>query len=222
MSARILSIQVGQPQWYDAPAGEKLAEGRWQTAFFKEPVDGPVEFTVDGVAGDAQADRRFHGGPDKAVLAFSADHHAALLAADGIDAPPGGFGENLTVSGLVETDVCIGDRWQAGDVVWEVSQPRQPCVKLARRWNQRQLVKRVTVTGWTGWYLRVVTPGRLAAPQTLTLVERPHADWTVARAHRMMYAKPADVDSEALTELIRLPALSLAWQQELSEKLSRL
>src|SRR6478672_2861545 len=153
----IVSIQVGCPVTY---AQEHPADGKsrsWTTAFFKTPVSGSVSFRESGVAGDEQADRENHGGIDKAVLAYSADHYAFWRPHLSLpDMPHGGFGENLTIAGLDETTVCIGDRWRAGDVVVEVSQPRQPCWKMGRRWQIVDLPKQVIQNGKSGWYLRVV------------------------------------------------------------------
>ena len=116
-----------------------------------------------GIAGDQQADRENHGGLDKAVLAYSADHYAFWRVHLNLpDMPHGGFGENLTIAGLDESSVCIGDRWQAGNVVFEVSQPRQPCWKMGRRWNIADLPKQVIQNGKSGWYLRVLVEGELS------------------------------------------------------------
>ena len=187
---------------------------RWFTGFFKVPVDGPVEFRENGLAGDGQADLRFHGGPDKAVLAYSADHYP--LWRGELNRPEmtgGGFGENLTIAGLSENSVCIGDRWRSGTVLFQVSQPRQPCWKLGRRWNLPDLPKRVIQTNRSGWYLRVLESGVLTAPTPLHLADRPHPQWTIARANRVLYDRRVD-PAERLA-LATIPELSAAWRTEL-------
>ena len=216
MSASIETVCVGQIREYGC-AGDAL-DPAWTTAFFKTPVAGPVAIGRDGVVGDAQADRRFHGGADKAILAYSADH----LAQWGLDLgephmQAGGFGESFSCSGVDERSVCVGDRWRAGDVVLEVSQPRQPCWKLGRRWRRPQLVKQVVETGRTGWYLRVIEPGQLSAPAAIEVVERPHPDWTIARANDIFYRRRNDMS--AIRELIALPQLSDAWRDDLARHL---
>lgn len=189
----------------------------WTSAIDKQPVTGPIAVTETGLVGDVQANRKVHGGVDKALLAYCGDHYPRWKEIiNGFDGRPGSFGENLTFIELAEPDVCIGDRWQLGDVVVEVSQPRQPCINLVRRWNRPSLVKEVVANGWTGWYLRVITPGMLSAGDDVTLLDRPHPEWPIPRAHRAMYGLSQDPGDAA--ELARLPVLSLAWREELLSK----
>jgi MOSC domain-containing protein YiiM len=216
----IVSIQVGRPISYvqESPADGKSRA--WRTAFFKTPVAGVVGITESGVAGDEQADRENHGGIDKAVLAYSADHYAYWRPhLDLPDMPHGSFGENLTIAGLDETSVCIGDRWQAGDVVFEVAQPRQPCWKMGRRWQIVDLPKQVIQNGKSGWYLRVIKSGELTSGLSIDLVARPRPTWTVARASRLLYHEPDNL--AGLQELADVPELSRAWREELFEKIAR-
>ncbi len=223
----LVSIQTGAAHTYhsfDERTGKAKA---WTSGIDKRPVAGPIEVTETGLVGDVQANRKFHGGVDKALLAYCGDHYPQWRAIfangtipdaqsirDGLG--PGAFGENLTFTGLAEPDVCIGDRWQLGNVVVEVSQPRQPCINLVRRWNRPTLVKEVVANGWTGWYLRVITPGMLSAGDEVVLLDRPHPEWPIPRAHRAMYGMSEDSGDAA--ELARLPVLSLAWREELLSK----
>jgi MOSC domain-containing protein YiiM len=217
----IVSIQVGQTTSY---VHDSAADGKprsWTTAFFKSPVSGSVRVGEMGIAGDQQADRKNHGGLDKAVLAYSADHYAYWRQHLNLpDIPHGGFGENLTIADLDESGVCIGDRWQVGDVLVEVSQPRQPCWKMGRRWKIPDLPKQVIQNGKSGWYLRVLTGGQLSAGATIELAARPHEPWTVSRASRLLYHENRDV--AALEELANLPELSRAWREELLERIARM
>ncbi len=216
----IVSIQVGRPQTFDY---ERPADGKsrtWTSAFFKSPVSGNVQVGELGLAGDEQADRRNHGGLDKAVLAYSAEHYAYWRSHLGLpDMPFGGFGENLTIAELDENGVCIGDRWQAGEVLFEVSQPRQPCWKMGRRWQMPDLPKQVIQNGKSGWYLRVLAAGELAAGKSVELVSRPHPNWTVARASRLLYHEPDNI--AGFEELANLVELSHAWREELLERIAR-
>ena len=192
----------------------------WTTAFFKSPVVGPIHLTNTGIIGDGQADRENHGGIDKAVLAYSADHYSVWRRQLNLpDMPFGGFGENLTIEGIDETTVCIGDLWQAGDVTFQVSQPRQPCWKMSRRWRIADLAQQVIHNGRSGWYLRVLTDGDLAARTPLTLVERPHPDWTIALASRIMHHDKHDLAAAAALAL--LPELSTSWRETLLARLDR-
>ncbi|MFV0443287.1 MAG: MOSC domain-containing protein [Planctomycetaceae bacterium] len=184
----------------------------WRTGFFKEPVHGPVLLRNKNLAGDGQADLVHHGGTDKAVLAYSAEHYPGWRQSmNNPSLPFGAFGENFTITGLTETDVCIGDTWQVGDeAVVQVSQPRQPCWKLARRWRIKSLALDVQQTGRTGWYFRVLTVGSVAAGMRLVLRERPHPDWSIERANRVMHTDKADIT--AALELAAIPLLSDNWR----------
>ena len=217
----IASVQVGQVQTYEY---DSPADGRprsWTTAFFKQPVSGSAFVGPLGLAGDAQADRRHHGGQDKAILAYAAAHYARWREEWGIDTlPPGAMGENLTLEGLDESTVCLGDRWQAGRVILEVSQPRQPCWKMGRRWRRPELPKRVIQSGRTGWYLRVLQEGELQAGMPLELVARPYPQWTVSRANAVMYERPGR--KELLEALANLPPLAHAWREELLSRAASL
>lgn len=214
LSASIVAVHVGLPQNYrmDSPTDRRPAE--WRTAFFKSPVDGPIAVTFDGLEGDGVADRQNHGGIDGAILAYAADHYSRW--ADELpdkEMSFGGFGENLTLAGVTEDDVCIGDCWSVGEVKLEVSKPRQPCWKLCRRWEQPDLAKRVVETGRGGWYFRVRETGVLSVGSLLTLESRPHPQWTVTRVNRLFFG--IDRDPSAARELASLPALSLGWREVL-------
>ena len=216
----LLSIQIGRPRTYVWNGSQDGAAATWTTAFRKEPVAGVVAVSRSGLAGDAVADTRAHGGLDKAVLAYAAGHYADWQAEWASDAlPGGGFGENLTVAGLDESSVCLGDRWRIGDVVFEVSQPRQPCWKLGRRWNRPELPKRVIATGRTGWYLRVRQAGSIAAGMVVQIEVRPYPEWTIARANGVMYSKGGGGDE--LRALAELPVLAASWREPLMARAGR-
>ena len=134
------------------------------SGIFKEPVAGPVWLGATNLVGDAQADLKHHGGPERAVNVYSADHFPDWRARlDRPDLTNGAFGENFTVAGLDEETVCIGDIFAIGDVRVQVTQPREPCWKLARKWNVKDLVKQVEQLRRTGWYMRVLQEGYVEA-----------------------------------------------------------
>ncbi len=220
MPARVISIQVGMPANYGQADATDPHDRPWRTGYFKMPVSGKVFAGQTGLAGDGQADLENHGGIDKAVLAYSAEHYPKWREELGIAEMPGGFGENLTVSALDETVVCIGDVWQCGPVEFEVSQPRQPCWKTSRRWRIDDLSRRVIATGRSGWYLRVLTEGEMEAGMELTLVKRIHPQWTVARANEILHHRKDDL--AAAEELAFLPELALSWREIFVQRLERL
>jgi MOSC domain-containing protein YiiM len=214
MSAQIISIQVGLPKSYGIEGAVDPMDRVWTSGVVKEPVARPVRVGKTNIEGDGQADLKNHGGTDKAVLAYSADHYPQWNSELGLpDLPYGAFGENLTVRGLAEPDVCIGDLWTVGDVVLQVSQPRQPCWKLGRRWRLAELPKRVVQTGRSGWYHRVLQEGMIQPGMAMRLVSRPHPQWSVARASEVLYAK--SVEPAVLAELAALPELAEGWKSDL-------
>jgi MOSC domain-containing protein YiiM len=219
VSARVVSVRVGRIRAMPRPDWDHHAEREWSSAYLKDSVAGPVPVGPLGLEGDEQFDRVSHGGPDKAVLAYSADHYPAWRDELGIaEFGPGAFGENLTVTGLDETQVCVGERWTVGEVTLEVSQPRGPCANISRRWNREDLLKRVTDSRRGGWYLRVITPGRLA---TGDIVERHPAaspEWTVDRVFAL-FARQLD-DPEAVRTLADLAPLASRWRGYFGRRLT--
>ncbi len=213
----VLSVRTGQVREYPRPDWDHSAQRTWRSAYHKEEVLGPVRAGTLGLEGDEQAHRDVHGGPHMAVLAYAAAHYARWRAETGLERMgPGGFAENLTLDGLDEGVVCIGDVYEAGDVAFEVSQPRGPCQAIARVWDRPDLVQRVTETARTGWYLRVTREGTLARGVTLTRVARPHPDWTVERVFRLHVAKDAHADT--LRAAAACAALSPQWRERFAAR----
>lgn len=211
---RLASIQAGQPREMTDEGWPELRTGPWISAIIKERVEGPAWLSHTNLEGDRQGNPAVHGGPDKAVLAYAAAHYPLWRAELGIDMPHGAFGENLTIEGLDEESVCIGDVYQIGDtVVVQVSHPRAPCWKIARRWGIKTLTATVEKNGRTGWYHRVLTEGYLEEGLPVRLLERSTPDWTVMRATRVMQNRRRDM--AAANELARLDALADAWKTEL-------
>ncbi|MCZ7571417.1 MAG: MOSC domain-containing protein [Ardenticatenaceae bacterium] len=207
----LLSIQVGRPRQLGAGDSTDAEERSWSSGIFKEPVAGAVWLGRINLAGDDQADRKHHGGPDKAVLAYAAEHYSSWRQElSQLELPYGAFGENFTIDGLTETEVCLGDVYAIGAAQVQVSQPRQPCWKLARRWGIKDLTAQVEETGRTGWYLRVLVEGYVQSGAPVELLERPHPEWTIARAaHVMRHLRD---DREAAAELAACALLSSTWR----------
>ena len=210
----LVSIQVAVPRTFGVDGATDLFEKPWTTGIFKGPVDGPVHVGRTNLSGDGQADAVNHGGIDKAVCAYSGDHYEEWRRLPGLASmAPGAFGENFTLRGLAEPDVCIGDIWRAGEVILQVSQPRQPCWKLARKWGIRDFAEQVVRSGRTGWYFRVLREGWISSGAPMTLAERPSPEWTIASANGVMHGRP--VDRQTSATLAALPALSASWRAAL-------
>lgn len=217
--AEIVSIQVGRPQVYDDPPRFVRRPAPWRSGFVKAPVRGTLRLDTLNLDGDGQGDLRAHGGVDKAVNVYAAEHYAHWQAQGLIDAfAPGTFGENFCIRGLLEADVCIGDIFSVGEALVQISQPRQPCWKLAHFLDRADAVRRLVDSGRTGWYFRVLQPGNVMAGQRLALQERPHGEWTVARANEVMHHAR---DPHQEEQLWACPALSTSWRRNLGRRLGR-
>ncbi len=214
---QLLTIQVGLPRSVGRAGASDPIDQPWTTGFLKEPVSAALWLGIVNLEGDGQADLANHGGPDKAVSVYPAEHYPSWTSDLGISAfQNGGFGENFTTAGRTEADVCIGDVFDVGTARVQISQPRQPCWKLPRRWRVADLALRVQRTGRTGWYFRVLREGEVAPGIPLVLVDRPHPEWTVATANEIMHVRKDDLG--AARALAACPALSPRWRETLSRR----
>lgn len=188
----------------------------------KQPVDGPVLLGPSGLTGDEQADKVNHGGPDKAVLLYPQHHYPRWRAEQGLELPDGALFENLTLAdvggtGPDESTVVLGEVWRIGAAVVEMTQPRSPCWKLARRWGIPDMVVRVQDTGWSGWYARVLEPGQVCAGDSVEVVSKP-SEPTMREVARVMNIDKRDLAAaRALLNSQHLPA---RWRQKLIRRLT--
>jgi MOSC domain-containing protein YiiM len=183
------------------------------TAYRKTPVAGPVQVDALGITMDTQVNRRFHGGPEKAVYGYPLAGYAGWRAefpdiADRFVA--GAMGENLVVDGQDEAGLCIGDIIRVGTATLQISQIREPCSTFAAVIGTARVVKAMVRSGRCGWYYRVLDPGTLAAGDGHDVIERPNPGWTVARFAGFAAGRSGSID--AITELTTLPGLTPAWQ----------
>lgn len=213
---QLLRVQIGLPRTYGSPDAADPFDREWMSGFQKLPVEGPVDVHAEGLVGDGQADRQHHGGPDKAINVYPVAHYPFWENRLGRSLPSGAFGENFTMADATEETVCVGDRYALGSVCFEVSQPRQPCWKLGRYWRVKDLAAQVQKNGKTGWYLRVLSGGRLTAPATLTRCACPFPDWTIARANAIMHQRAGGASAAAA--LAACPALSTSWRTTLQAR----
>jgi MOSC domain-containing protein YiiM len=199
---KLVSLQVGKPSPH--------ADG-FTTGYGKRAAKGPVRVSRTNLDGDGQADVRFHGGPEMAVLAYAAAHYPAWRAQlDWPDLACGAFAENFTVEGAAEDDACLGDVWRVGSAVLQIASPRKPCRVISRYWRKPELLRLVEQSGRFGWYLRVREEGFVEAGDSIALLDRPHPEWTVARA--MQVARARKRDAAAAEELAAVAALSDRWK----------
>lgn len=197
--------------------------GEEASAIAKGPVAGPVCIGPMGLEGDEQADRVNHGGPDKAIHHYAFDHYATWESEIGphpLLAAPGGFGENISTTGILEGDLWIGDRLRMGTALVEVSHGRQPCWKIDHKFARKGITARIIETARPGWYYRVIEPGTVAQGDTLELVERGHEGWSVERVFRLLLPGKPQHDGDEIRELLDLPALAEAWKARARKLLS--
>ena len=213
MSARLISLNVGLPRPLSHGKGEV------RSGIFKSPVREALRLDETGLEGDGQGDVEHHGGPDKAVCAYSVENLPYWGGRLGREMEPGAFGENFSAEGLVETEVRIGDVFRVGTAVAQVSQPRVPCYKLAARHGEGELALWVKETGLTGFYLRCLEPGEVRAGDGIFLEEKAEQGFTVAAANRVMHGDGGG--PEGIERLLATPALSAEWKRMLKSRLQK-
>ena len=200
-----------------------LPESGRPSGIFKDPVTGPVALGPEGFVGDQQADRRVHGGLDKAVHFYPAQHYQALA-----DKFPGAaglliagvLGENLSCNTLNEHDVRVGDIWGLSTVQLQVSQPRNPCWKIDERLSCPGVASYIAETGLTGWYFRVLIPGTVPPDATLHLLQTAPDALTLQQAFQLWRQHRPDL--AALEQLAETPGIAQRWQEKIRQRVSQL
>jgi MOSC domain-containing protein YiiM len=210
---KIVSLNVALPQV------QRYGREKVRTGGAKKPVPRAL-LRFEGFDWDGQADKVNHGGVDKAVCVYPFDHYAHWEKVFGRRLEPGAFSENLTVSGAVETGVCIGDVFRAGEAVLQVSQPRTPCSKLAGKNGQRLLPKWIGRTGYTGFYMRVLSEGLVSEGNPFERIEN-HPDLiAVADVNDVIYERSADAG--LIERLANLPEFGGDGRTLFARRLDRL
>lgn len=216
MSMILISVNVARPT-------EVLhGDASVLTGIFKQPVTGPVAVHKLNLDGDAQADLVHHGGESKAVYAYALEHYdywQKIL--DRPAMPYGQFGENLTVAGLDEASLCVGDQLAIGDALFVISQPRVPCFKLGIRMADERMPRLFAQSLRTGVYLRVLREGTLAAGDVVRVQTRSEHRLSIERLFDA-YLKPNDAEALALLErALAIPELSPEWHAHISHRLAQ-
>jgi MOSC domain-containing protein YiiM len=208
----VVSVNVGLPR--DVPWRDDVV----RTGIFKDPVPNTVPIRRHNLDGDAQADLTVHGGRDKAVYAYPAEHYPFWREQlPGRDLPWGIFGENLSTAGLLETEVCLGDEYRVGTARLLVTQPRMPCYKLGVRFGDPAMVKRFHSSGRPGIYLAVLDEGEVRAGDPIERLRRDPAGLTLIELLDLILDKNSDRDR--LRRALAVPALAEAWRSELEGRL---
>ena len=200
--ARVLSVSVGLPrefEYHGRPA---------RSAIWKSPVAGRVAARGVNLAGDDQADRAAHGGPDKAVYAYAVEDARWWAERIGRPFAAAEFGENLTTEGIEVNDARIGERWRIGTTLLEVSEPRIPCWRIGVRMNDAKFIRLFTEAMRPGAYLRLLEEGDLGAGDEIRVVDRPDSGLTVRDVFRI-YTK----DRGEVAKIADHPRMSEAWRR---------
>lgn len=208
-AGRIVSVHVG-------PAVPARLAGRDVLTGMRKPAQPSAVAAPTGLVGDGQGDRRVHGGADKAVCLYPSEHYAHWLGALGKRWAPGAFGENVSMSGLLETEVRLGDVLRIGTVAMQVTQPRRTCYRLSAWHGHLDLAELVQQSGRTGFYARVLSAGELRPGDTVQIETSPHGA-TVAHVNRVMNLEPFDPD--AAQALLKTEELPTKWRRSLEARL---
>ncbi|KAF1941648.1 3-chlorobenzoate-3,4-dioxygenase reductase subunit [Clathrospora elynae] len=184
-----------------------LGNGKIETAIYKSPLPGPIEICETGIPTDEHAFHG-HGGRDKALLHYCKSHYdewkKELPASEHLF-KPGAFGENMFNEEVNEETICIGDRLAIGNIIVEVSEPRGPCYKLNHRFEVKDMAKRTQTLLRAGWMYRIIKTGTVSAGDMISLLERPHPEWTVARVMYYLFIETENV--EMMKEIVKLRQL---------------
>lgn len=212
--AAIKSLAVGMP--------EKMAYGdgkTMETAIRKKQAEEAF-LTKDGFEGDGVADLKNHGGPDRAVCIYPYEHYDYWNGHFSTHLPPTAFGENLTVTNMLERDVCIGDIFQVGEAIIQVTQGRVPCHTINRRFDMMPLLKEMVKTGYTGYLCRVLEEGTIRADSAIRLVSKDPQQVSVLYANEINFHRPKDIDG--IVKVLEAEELADEWRQFLTKRLIKL
>src|SRR4030095_4132603 len=212
---KIVSLNVGLPRLV-IRNGEPVSTG-----IFKEPIAGRVMLRTLNLDGDRQADLSVHGGPEKAAYVYPSEHYAFWKQElPEMEFPYGMFGENFTTTGLLETDIHIGDRFQIGEAEVMVTQPRLPCYKLGLRFGRTDIIKRFLVSERTGFYLSVLKEGEVGAGDEFDLIERNASGVRVVDVTRLYSSDKQNLD--LLRRAIATEALPNGWRDYFQQRIEKL
>jgi MOSC domain-containing protein YiiM len=215
---QIVSVNVGLPHtltWRGAT---------FETGIFKTPVADRIMLRTTNLNGDGQADLSVHGGRNKAVYGYPFEHYAAW----GVELPDilnlnrdwGAFGENFTTEGLLENDVFIGDRYRIGSAVVMVTTPRQPCYKLAAKFQRDDIIERFILSGRSGFYFSVIEEGEVGAGDEIELLGREEITLSIAQLNTLYTTKSPD--REMLQRSLQIKSMPEGWRERFRTRLADL
>ncbi len=211
--ATIYTLAVGMPKELDYSKGRSMITG-----IAKRKVH-EVYLATRGFEGDDVADKKHHGGPDRAVCLYPAEHYEQWEKELGKALPAAAFGENLTVTNMLEADVCIGDIYKIGDAVIQITQGRIPCSTIDKYTKADTLLKRLIETGYTGFLARVLSEGTICADSEIEIVERHPARISVLHCNEVYFENN---NALAMKRIQAVDALAMDWKQKLEKRIQLL
>lgn len=214
----VQNLLVGKVKQVGREDAKHPMDRTWESGMFKNNVHDKIWLGKNGLTGDEVADKKNHGGPEKAVFAYPTAHYTYWKKELDIEIGVGAMGENIAITPTEEDAISIGDTYQFGEAIIQVSQPRRPCWKPARRFRIVDFALRIQNTGRTGWYFRVLQEGFVQENQELTLIERPYPKWTITKCNEVMYVKKDDID--LAKELYQCEYLAPNWKRSLEKRIA--
>ncbi|MFC7391438.1 MOSC domain-containing protein [Scopulibacillus cellulosilyticus] len=210
----LINLSVGLPKTMTYDDSKEM-----ETGICKETVD-EVFLSKEGFKGDGVADLKHHGGPDRAVCVYPYEHYSFWEEEFNVPFPSSSFGENLTVSNMLERDVCIGDIYQVGDAVIQVTQGRIPCSTISKRMNLPSLLNRIVEEGYTGYLCRVIKEGTIRYDSDIMLLESHPNQVTVLFSNQIYFHHPEDV--EGIKKILAVEELANVWREKLLKRLEKI
>ena len=213
---KIISINIASPSLVSLDGGPK----KYKSGIFKTPVSGPIFLDHLGLKGDGVGDTKIHGGEDLALCVYCVEHMSYWNEKLNRKLESGSLGENLSVEGMLETDVNIGDIFEVGSAQVQISQPRQPCHKLNKVFNDQSMACSIKKTGFSGYYLRVLKAGLVESGSTLKLIHKDANGFSIENANALL--RKGGMNVQNMEDLISLPALSNSWRIMIQKRLDRI
>lgn len=204
-------LAIGLPKKMEYPIDKELV-----TAICKDETT-EAYLTKDGFRGDGVADLRYHGGPDRAVCMYPYEHYEQWEREFGVSLAPTTFGENATVSNMLERDVHIGDIFQFGEAVIQITQARTPCSTITKRTGLPLLLKRMVETGYTGYLCRVLEEGYVRHDSEITLLKQHPTPISILELNELYYHRKQDV--EGIKRVLEVAELAAEWREDLTKRL---
>jgi MOSC domain-containing protein YiiM len=215
LTPKILSVNVSLPKEIDFE-GQRVITG-----IFKEPIEGRIKLRALNLDGDKQADLAVHGGPDKALYAYPIEHYGFWREVfPGMEMPYGMFGENLTIEGLMENEVSVGDTFEIGSSKVIATQPRMPCYKLGIKFGRMDVIKKFLASGRSGIYFKVFEEGEIGAGDPIVQIKKDTNQVAISDIARL-YGKDRN-DIKMMRRAIKVEALPEGWKRYFLEQISRM